>query len=115
MTRLKKQDRNEQLQQPQQLEIAENFPDLAAKAEKPKEAKSKSKKKKNKGIGSLISDLSPPEPAKAPPGVADSLAAAAALSAAVSCAMAIASAAIGAISRMDSSIVLGPSVRGGFR
>ena len=79
MTRLKKQDRNEQLQQPQQLEIAENFPDLAAKAEKPKEAKSKSKKKKNKGIGSLISDLSPPEPAKAPPGVADSLAAAAAL------------------------------------
>ena len=79
MTRLKKQDRNEQQQQSQQLEIAEDFPDLAAKAEKPKDAKSKGKKKKNKGIGSLLSDLSPAEPARAPSGVADSLAAAAAL------------------------------------
>ena len=84
MTRLKKQDRSEQQPQqpqpPQQPEMAENFPDLPAKAEKPKEAaKSKGKKKKNKGIGSLLSDLSPPEPAKAPPGIADSLAAAAAL------------------------------------
>ena len=83
MTRLKKQDRFERNEQPQpplqQLVIANDFPDLAAKVEKPKEAKGKSKKKKNKGIGSLLSDLSPSEPVKAPPGVADSLAAAAAL------------------------------------
>ena len=89
MTRLKKQDRKElqQQQQQQREELAGNFPELApaseaAAAEKPKEAKGKSKKKKSKGIGSLLSEISPQEPAAtaaANCGVADSLAAAAAL------------------------------------